>query len=61
MYAEDLDASVGWIPLYTTPQQRTWTGLTSQETDIEAAKEEQAHGFILGALWAEAKLKEKNT
>jgi hypothetical protein len=22
MYAEDLDASVGWIPLYTTPQQR---------------------------------------
>jgi Zn finger protein HypA/HybF involved in hydrogenase expression len=48
--------------LYSTaPQQRTWVELTSQETDIEAAKEEQAHGFILGALWAEAKLKEKNT
>jgi hypothetical protein len=33
MYAEDLDASVGWLPLYTAPPaaQRQWVGLTDEE------------------------------
>ena len=47
------------IPLYTTPPQRTWTGLTDE--DIE-----QEFGFIDELLRdcvqrTEAKLKEKNT
>jgi len=46
--------------LYTTPQQRTWVGLTDDEMDAESSKEEQGYGFVQGALWAEAKLKEKN-
>ena len=39
-----------------------WVGLTDEEVDIESAKEEeQAYGFIQGVIWAETKLKEKNT
>jgi len=49
------------IALYTTPQQRTWVGLTDEEIKEGESKEELGHGFIQGALWAEAKLKEKNT
>jgi hypothetical protein len=49
-------------PLYTTPQQRTWVGLTDEEIE-EGIKQswvtEQA--FQSAAWWAEAKLKEKNT
>jgi hypothetical protein len=41
--------------------QRQWVGLTDEEIDAEADKEEQAHGFIQGVAWADAKLKEKNT
>jgi hypothetical protein len=48
------------IPLYTTPPQRTWVGLTDEEIKEGESKEELGHGFIQGALWAEAKLKEKN-
>jgi hypothetical protein len=40
---------------------RAWVKLTDEEIDAEADKEEQAHGFIQGVAWAEAKLKEKNT
>ena len=47
--------------LYTTQQPRTWVGLTDEEIDAEADKEEQAHGFIQGVSWAEAKLREKNS
>jgi hypothetical protein len=49
-----------WEPLYTTPQQRTWVGLTDQEIKDGESKEELGHGFIQGALWAETKLKEKH-
>jgi hypothetical protein len=49
----------GWVePLYTTPQQRTWVGLTDEEVaEIErnAITRRQAIRAI------EAKLKEKNT
>jgi hypothetical protein len=61
----------GGEPLYTTPQQRTaaegedtrraWVGLTYEEIDYQAKKDDHAVYFALGALWAEAKLKEKNT
>ena len=44
----------------TTPPQRTWVGLTDEEIQQGESKEELGHGFIQGALWAEAKLKEKN-
>jgi hypothetical protein len=49
------------IPLYTAPPRREWVGLTDEEIYVEAEKEEQAHGFILGAMWAETKLREKNS
>ena len=39
---------------------RPWVGLTDEEINEEESKEELGHGFIQGALWAEAKLKEKN-
>ena len=45
---------------YTTPPQRTWVGLTDEEIKQGESKEELGHGFIQGALWAEAKLKYKN-
>ena len=52
------------IPLYTTPPQRTWVGLTDDE--MTHAKHHMVEGayqysFKQGALWAEAKLKELNT
>jgi hypothetical protein len=44
----------------TTPQQRTWVGLTHEEIDYQANKDDHGFYFVLGALWAEVKLKEKN-
>jgi len=40
--------------------QRTWVGLTHAEIDYQAKKDDHGVYFALGALWAEAKLKEKN-
>ena len=52
----------GWKPLYTHPQpKREWVGLTHEEIDYQAKKDNHGVYFALGALWAEAKLKEKNT
>ena len=49
-------------PLYTHPQQkRELVGLTHEEIDYQAKKDNHGVYFALGALWAEAKLKEKNT
>jgi len=46
------------IPLYTTPPQRTWQGLTDQDwKEIE----DMPDTFDQGVAWAQAKLKEKNT
>jgi len=43
--------------LYTHPPQRTWQGLTKEQL----ATTDWSADFRAGALWAEAKLKEKNT
>jgi hypothetical protein len=45
------------IPLYTTPPQRTWVGLTDEDR-FELAKEQ--HGWEDLCFAVEAKLKEKN-
>jgi hypothetical protein len=45
-------------PLYTTPPQRTWVGLTDEDR-LEFAKAQ--HGWEDLLIAAEAKLKEKNT
>jgi hypothetical protein len=55
-------AGEGREPLYTTPPQRTWVGLTGEE--IEASKPTRSNDAVVWELaveWAEAKLKEKNT
>ena len=48
-------------PKHLQAPQRTWVGLTDEEIKEGESKGEQGYGFIQGALWAEAKLKEKNT
>lgn len=40
--------------------ERTWQGLTPEETLEEAHKEEQVSGFIHGVSWASFKLRERN-
>jgi hypothetical protein len=42
-------------------EQPAWQGLTDDEIDAEALKDDHAAYFALGALWANEKLKEKNT
>ena len=57
------DCVRGWpdgeYNLYTSPQpaQRTWVGLFWGELPEDG----QNHDFLRGAVWAETKLKEKNT
>jgi hypothetical protein len=41
--------------------EREWVGLTDEEIDYQAKKDDHGVYFALGALWAEAKLKERNT
>jgi hypothetical protein len=50
-------------PLYTTPQQRPWVGLTHQDISNELISDEvdYVQGFLQGARWADALLEEKNT
>jgi len=43
--------------LFTHPPQRIWAGLTKEQL----ATTDWSSDFRAGALWAEAKLKEKNT
>lgn len=40
---------------------KPWVGLTDEEIKEGESKGELGYGFIQGALWAEATLKEKNT
>ena len=48
--------------LYISPQpSKPWVGLPKAEIDYQAKKDDHAIYFVLGALWAEAKLREKNT
>ena len=71
---KDLDGKLKPIHLADTVQEeikiiqaavensrRKWVGLTDEEIDYQAKKDDHAVYFALGALWAEAKLKEKNT
>jgi hypothetical protein len=51
------DAKV--IPLYTTPPQRTWVGLTDEDVENCLDVAEGSLGRVLSLI--EAKLKEKNT
>ena len=55
----DDEVERGWeqYPLYNTPPQRTWVGLTKEQL----ATTDWSSDFRAGALWAEAKLKEANT
>ena len=51
-----------WIPLYTTPPQRTWVGLTDEEArEIQTNMVYGNRSFIEVIRAIEAKLKEKNT
>ena len=45
------------IPLYATPPQRTWVGLTDKDWN----RSKHNYDFQKGADWAESILKEKNT
>jgi len=45
------------IPVYTTPSQRTWVGLT----DKDWKRSKHTEDFEKGVDWAEAMLKAKNT
>ena len=49
------------VPLYTSPPQRTWAGLTDDEIDKTLKVYEQNYGWISFAKAISAKLKEKNT
>jgi hypothetical protein len=57
--------AVNIIPLYTTPQQRTWVGLTDEEIKAINAQVSQIppidYTTTTYAKAVEAKLKEKNT
>jgi len=49
-----------WIPLYTTPQQRTWVGMTDDEKDLFSSwLDFKTDDEVFEAI--EAKLEEKNT
>ena len=62
---EDARKSVGRVidSLAEQPAQRTWVGLTEAEikTSLPYSVTRDKGCFHAGALWAEAKLKEKNT
>jgi len=47
----------GCMCQYSAPPQRTWQGLTKEQL----ATTDWSADFRAGALWAEAKLKERNT
>ena len=49
-----------WNSLYTTPQQRTWVGLTDEDKQIAFDDTQEGGGFWEFADAIEAKLKEKN-
>jgi hypothetical protein len=55
------DESRKLLPLYTTPQQRTWVGLTDEDkaSCVQATAKRGSTYELIAAI--EAKLKEKNT
>jgi hypothetical protein len=57
-FGRGFDKATFTIPLYTTPPQRTWVGLTDEQIRACIASEKYAFEIVRAA---EAKLKEKNT
>jgi len=55
------DVPLGWDALYTTPPKRPWVGLKPEEINAVDKGFTSSSSFYAGALWAQAKLKEKNT
>ena len=49
------------VPLYTAPPKREWVGLTKEDMPVGDNPMFDTDEFALGAAWAQAKLKEKNT
>lgn len=41
-------------------KKREWVGLTDEEIDVEALKDDHAAYFAVGAIWANKRLREKN-
>ena len=60
IWREVTDGSAG-VPLYTTPPQRTWVGLTNDEINNLAAGCHLGNSVQDAIYKAVAKLKEKNT
>jgi hypothetical protein len=48
------------VHYWQTKAQRPWVGLTEEEIDHQAKKDGNGAYFALGALWATAKLKDRN-
>lgn len=49
-----------WQPLYTTPPQRNWQGLTDEEIRNEAKNHVFDESFFSGAIWARGQIMRKN-
>ncbi len=47
--------------MYAAPQKKEWVGLPNDEVLERANKFRDPEMYLRGVLWAEAKLKEKNT
>ena len=59
--ADTVQKEIKIIQAAVENSRREWVGLTDEEISYQDRKEDHAVYFALGALWAEAKLKEKNT
>ena len=57
----DSDGLPYWKPLYTSPPQRTWVGLTEQDMPSEEDPMFDHQYFIAGMVYTANLLKEKNT
>jgi hypothetical protein len=49
------------VNVYTTPPKREWVELTPEEINAVGAGFTSSSSFHAGALWSQAKLKDKNT
>ena len=60
LYPKELLSAAEYIvDNYTSPPRKEWVGLTDE--DIRGSTDSRHRIFLLGADWAETKLKEKNT
>jgi hypothetical protein len=61
LYHGKPDESLNPLPLYTTPPQREWQGLTDDEINTAAYNNHPLDGIRAFARAVESKLKEKNS